>query len=257
MQLETCRPEPRPTATLRLTMLGVVLLVASLPGLALAGTPAPGNPGFDSTVVQYIGSGGALLSGPLGVALDVAGREVVVANTGGRRLEFYDLRGRSRGAFAHPVPDEKGRLVDGQPRSVAVDRSGNLYLTDISVPYVDVLDFRGRSLARITLPAPDDKLETGGAGALALASDGRLFVASRGSEGRVYAFDADHRPIGVWGEPGPKPGQLSAISSIAVAGDSEVVVTCVATDLGVQVFDLEGHYRRGFGVHDIGPGKFF
>lgn len=223
---------------------------------AHAGATSVHDPMLDSSVVQYVGAGGALLSGPLGIAVDTAGREIVLANTGGRRLEFYDYRGRSRGSVAHPVPDEHGRMVDGQPRSVVVDAHGDLYLSDISVPYVEHLDFRGRPLGRIALPAPDDRLETGGAGALALATDGRLFVASRARAGRIYAFDAQGRSIAVWGECGRKRGQLSAISGLALVGDSLVVVTCVDTELGVQVFDSEGHYRRGFGVHDIGMGRF-
>jgi DNA-binding beta-propeller fold protein YncE len=157
---------------------------------------------------------------------------------------------------AHAVPDENGRLVDGQPRSLVVTPDGDIYVSDVSVPYVDHLDFRGRSLGRIALPSPDDRLETGGAGALARAADGRLFVASRARAGRIYVVDANDRLVGAWGEKGARPGQLSAISGLAVLGDSELVVTCVSTELGVQVFDPAGHYRRGFGVHDIGMGKF-
>jgi DNA-binding beta-propeller fold protein YncE len=223
---------------------------------AQAGSTAAHDPTLETSLVQYVGSGGALLSGPLGIAVDTAGHEIVVANTGGRRIEFYDLRGRSRGAVAHVVPDADGRLVDGQPRSLVVAPHGDIYLSDLSVPYVDHLDFRGRSLGRIALPSPDDRLETGGGGALALAADGRLFVASRARAGRIYVFDTAGRLIAAWGEKGSRPGQLSAISSLAVVGDSEVVVTCVDTDLGVQVFDAAGHYRRGFGVHDIGMGRF-
>jgi DNA-binding beta-propeller fold protein YncE len=223
---------------------------------AHAGATSVQDPTLQSSVVQYVGAGGALLSGPLGIAVDTAGREVVLANTGGRRIEFYDFRGRPRGSVAHPVPDEHGRMVDGQPRSLVVDAHGDLYLSDIAVAYVEHLDFRGRSLGRIVLPAPDDRLESGGAGALALATDGRLFVASRARAGRVYVFDAQGRALTAWGEFGHKPGQLSAISSLALLGDSLVVVTCVDTELGVQVFDMQGHYRRGFGVHDIGMGRF-
>ena len=223
---------------------------------AQAGSTAVDDPTLKASIVQYVGSGGALLSGPLGIAVDTAGREIVVANTGGRRIEFYDLRGRSRGAVAHAVPDENGKLVAGQPRSIVVAPRGDMYVSDLSVPYVDHLDFRGRSLGRIALPSPDDRLEMGGAGALALAADGRLFVASRARAGRIYVFDADGRPLGAWGDQGAKPGQLSAITSLAVLGDSEVVVTCMQTELGVQVFDAAGHYRRGFGVHDIGMGRF-
>jgi DNA-binding beta-propeller fold protein YncE len=85
---------------------------------------------------------------------------------------------------------------------------------------------------------------------------GRLFVASRARAGRIYVFDADGRRIDAWGVKGALPGQLSAITSLAVVGDSEVIVVCVDTQLGVQVFDASGHYRRGFGVHDIGMGRF-
>ena len=223
---------------------------------AQAGSTAVHDPALETSVVQYVGSGGALLSGPLGIAVDTSGREIVVANTGGRRIEFYDFLGRSRGAVAHAVPDENGRMVDGQPRSLVVAPHGDIYVSDLSVPYVDHLDFRGRSVGRIALPSPDDRLEMGGAGALALATDGRLFVASRARAGRIYVFDADGRLIRAWGEHGVRPGQLSAISSLAVVGDSEVVVVCVDTELGVQVFDAAGHYRRGFGVHDIGMGRF-
>ena len=223
---------------------------------AKAGPTTVHDPTLETSVVQYVGGGGALLSGPLGIAVDTAGREIVVANTGGRRIEFYDFQGRTRGAVAHAVPDENGRLVDGQPRSLVVAAHGDIYVSDLSVPYVDHLDFRGRSLGRITLPSPDDRLETGGAGALALAADGRLFVASRARAGRIYVFDADGQRIGAWGERGARPGQLSAITSLAIRGDSEVVVVCVDTELGVQVFDTAGHYRSGFGVHDIGMGHF-
>ena len=181
---------------------------------AMAGSTDVHDPMLERSVVQYVGSGGALLSGPLGIAVDTAGREIVVAP------------------------------------------HGDIYVSDLSVPYVDHLDFRGRSLGRIALPPPDDRLERGGAGALALAADGRLFVASRARAGRIYVFDADGRRIGAWGTEGALPGQLSAISSLALVGDSEVAVVCVDTQLGVQVFDTAGYFRRGFGVHDIGAGRF-
>lgn len=258
MKRDTWTPRPSPiawTVGWRVSVWCVAFGVLS-GHPAQAGSTGVHDPKLEQSVVQYVGGGGALLSGPLGIAVDTAGREIVVANTGGRRIEFYDFRARSRGAVAHAVPDESGRLVDGQPRSLVVAPHGDIYLSDLSVPYVDLLDFRGRSLGRIALPSPDDRLETGGAGALALAADGRLFVASRARAGRIYVFDADGRLISAWGEKGAHPGQLSAITSLAVAGDSEVFVACVDTELGVQVFDAAGHYRRGFGIHDIGMGKF-
>jgi len=237
---------------------------AAAAGTGRAATLDAPTVAIDSAIVQFAASGGATLSGPLGIAIDVAGQEIVVANTGGRRLEFYGFDGRPTGSVRHLVSDAEGHRVEGMPRAVAVCPNGDLFVSDVAVPWVERLDFRGRTLDKITLPAPDDRLETGGAGALARTGDGRLFVASRARAGRVYVFDADGRLLAAWGAspavgatPGVAPaGQLSAITGLATLGDSEVVVTCIGTALAVQVFDAAGRYLRGFGEHDIGPGRF-
>ncbi|MFI5370986.1 MAG: NHL repeat-containing protein [Candidatus Eisenbacteria bacterium] len=229
--------------------------------LALALTPTAARAELDGTqpdtsFVQYLGAGGAAIDAPLGVAVDVRAGEIVLANTGGRRIEIYDMSLRPRGSFAHPVPDTSGEIHEGQPKHVAVDAESRLYISDVTVPWVDVCDFRGHSLTHLTLPAPDDRLTTGGAGPIAIAADGRIYVASRRDRPRIYVFGPDHRLERSWGEAGTAPGQLHSITALAVGPDSNVVVTCARTERAVQVFDAQGRYLRGFGVHDIGPGNF-
>lgn len=239
----------------------IALLLASLlPG---AGALSPGRadasePVIDSALVLGLANGGLGFSGPMGIALDVEHGEVVVANTGQHRVEFFDLKTYPTGYFVHRVPDPVTReLRDGNPVFLAVDLEGNILVSDMIASYVDVVDYRGRTVAKLRLPAPDDTtLGTHGPGALAVAADGTIWVASRGGEGRVYRFTRDYEYVGTWGVPGKDAGQLQGITSLAVMPNGEVVVGCARTTLAIQVFDEKGGYLRGFGVHDIGPGNF-
>ncbi len=227
-------------------------------GAASASLGAPGPPGeplVDSSFVQNVANGGGTFEQPGGVAFDVAHDEVVVANTGRSRVEFFGRDGRPHGYFVHRVMGDDGVERDGLPRHVAVDRAGHVLVVDALARYVDVCDFRGTSLAHIALPAPDDS-GTGGAGPLAVAADGRIIVASREKTGGIWVLDPDGKPLAHWGVAGTGPGQLRAIAGVAVTPAGEIAVTCVLTQLAVQVFDAEGHYLRGFGIHDIGPGRF-
>jgi DNA-binding beta-propeller fold protein YncE len=226
-------------------------------GATLAtGSPAA-EPLVDSTFVQNVANGGGTFEQPLGVAFDVAQGEIVVANTGASRVEFFGLDGLPKGFFVHRVTDASGTDRDGLPKHVAVDARGRILVVDALASYIDVCDFRGTSLQRISLPAPDDDVTVGGGpGPIAVAPDGRIFVASRNKHGRIHVLDPDGKPLASWGEPGTEPGKLRAIAGLAVMPGGEIAVTCVLTQLGVQVFDAEGKYLRGFGAHDIGPGRF-
>jgi DNA-binding beta-propeller fold protein YncE len=215
-------------------------------------------PVLDSALVLRLAHGGIEFDGPQGIALDVAHGEVAVANTGAGRVEFFDLRTFPRGFFVHRVPDPAtGAWRDGMPVHLAVDREGHVLISDLLADYVDVVNYRGRPVTRLHLPPPDDTLAAGrGPGALAIGPDGTIWVASRGKEGRIHAFDADYRLVRSWGTPGAAPGQLSAIAALAVTPQGEVVVGCVRTEVAIQTFDAQGTYLRGFGTHDMGPGNF-
>ena len=241
-------------------ILCVAALFAALGALvAIAPASADGAtaPTVDSTLVFSEANGARAFEQPLGVAIDAAHGEIVVANTGLGRVEFFGRDARPLGFFVHRVTDEQGVEVDGLPRHVATTADGRVLVSDSRAAYVDVCDYRGQSLARLALPAPDDRIADGnGPGAVAVGYDGRILVASRGKEGRIHVFSPEGELLATWGQTGSAPGQLASITALAAAPAGEVVVTCVATDLAVQVFDASGKYLRGFGVHDIGPGNF-
>ena len=239
--------------------LALVLAAALANGAAatLTTDPQAAEPKLDSTVVQTVANGGGTFEQPLGVAFDSTAGEIVVANTGAGRVEYFGRDGEPHGFFVHRVTTPSGEERDGLPRHVAIDARGRLLVVDAFADYIDICDFRGHSLGHVKLPAPDDDIARGfGPGPITVAADGRIVVASRNKGGQVHILDADGKPIAAWGVPGTGPGQLRAISGVAVAPNGEVAVSCVLTELGVQVFDATGRYLRGFGVHDIGPGRF-
>lgn len=238
-------------------LLGMCLLAPASRVLAGATPPELAEVQVDSMFVRYEANSGRSFEQPLGIAIDTNNAEIVIANTGLSRVEFFDRAGHPRGFFVHRVPTADGGAREGLPKQVAIDSRGRLLVSDALAAFVDICDFRGRSIGRITLPAPDDSLENGnGPGAIGIAPDGRILVASRGKQGRVHILDRDGRWLATWGATGAAPGQLSAITGLAITPKGEVFITCIATELGVQVFDEQGKYLRGWGEHDIGPGRF-
>jgi len=211
---------------------------------------------LDSAHVMAQAHRGAMFVRPRAVALDPGHGEIAVANSGLGRIEFFDYRTWPRGFFLHQVPGPNGIPEPGEPFSLAFTPSGELLVTDLRAPWVDVVDYRGRSRQHVRLPAPDDTCDgRRGPGEVTVAPDGRVFVASRGL-GRVHVFDAEYRPLGSWGVTGRDSGQISDITALAVDGEGRVFVACASTEYAVQVFDADGTWRLGFGRHDLGPGNF-
>jgi DNA-binding beta-propeller fold protein YncE len=235
-----------------------VVLLAAIGLSLLASTPAAAAPTALTVQPLLIVSGpepGLSFNGPRGIALDAAHQEVVLANTDDHLIEIFSLAGDRRARFIHRVQGQGGQWEDGVPQALVVDRAGRILVSDRRAAYVDILDYRGRSVGRVEIPAAA-RDSAGGPGALALTPDGGLLIADRGLSGRVYRFSPGLEFAGAWGDSGAGPGQLTTISGIAVAAGGEVVVTCTLTQLAVQIFSPTGEYLRGFGVHDIGAGNF-
>ena len=191
---------------------------------------------------------GEVLSVPRGIAFDPRDGAIVVANTGRHRVETYSHTGRPLARFVHRVTRPDSTVVDGEPCALAFDRSGRLLVADQLALYVDVLDRRGRPVARLDVPG-------GHPAALAVGPDGTIYVGTTAEESKVHRFRPDYAPDGTWGEPGGAAGHLFDVTALAVLGDSAVAVACARTDVGVQVFTPAGVYLRGFGSREMGRGN--
>ena len=90
---------------------------------------------------------------PLGLPADSSRGIFVVADTGNHRLVTLDSSGRSRGSLSYVTDEAKGQLCE--PRSVAIDRRGRLYVVDALTWGIEVIAPTGSRLAMLT---PDLKL---------------------------------------------------------------------------------------------------
>ena len=114
-------------------------------------------------------------------------------------------------------------------------------------------DAAGRAVqtirAAISTPADRAELDT------RLAVDGRGNIYALGSfTSGVFKFSADGRFLNRFGGPGNQPGQLSAVSAIAVDGKGRVFVSDIK---GVQVFDSDGRYLTVFKPEGVASGMVF
>jgi len=228
-------------------------------GLLLVAAPAAhANPFVNLEFFVSTGYNGIDFEMPQTVAIDPRRGEFAVANSGHGRIEIFRANGSTAAFIEHLVRRADGSLMPGQPQSVCYNTAGQLFVTDSLDPCVDAFDFRGKVVGRLCLPAaaPDGAVSDTTAGAMARMRDGSILVASRGEPARIHRFDARGRWLGVWGQPGAGPGQLSKITALAEAPSGEIVVACDGTELVVQRFDSTGRFVAGFGRHELGPGNF-
>lgn len=247
---------PRCTRLPRGAWRPVRLVVLPL-ALLLSASAAPG--GDESPAIPRAAVGGREMGIPFhnlsSVAIVAKHGEIVAADQGRGEIATFDSLGVPLGFFVHTVPGPDGTRRDGRPSHLAVDAAGRLLVSDLDVPWVDVLDVRGRSVGRLVIPG-DSLAYEDGAGALAVAADGRIFVASRGHRGRIHVFGPDFAHRATWGEAGTDSARIADITGLGVDAEGRVWVTCAATRFAVQVFDDAGRFQFGFGLHDLGPENF-
>lgn len=189
---------------------------------------------------------------PRGVTLDPLRGEFIVANTGAHRLEIFSVSGRPLGRFVHRVRRADGTWSDGLPHAVGILPTGEIAVADRLSPAIDLLNRRGKSVGSVALSFA----VPGSPSALCVMPSGELLAAGPPGDDHVYRISQALAVTGTWGRSGTAPGELSAVTGLAVLPNGNIVVSCAKTDLAVQIFSPGGEYRTGFGRHDIGHGNF-
>jgi tripartite motif-containing protein 71 len=145
-----------------------------------------------------------------------------------------------------------------QPQGIALDASGNIYVTNVSPSQggfnVVKFDSRGKYLATIGSAGsgngqfndPED---------LAIDSSGNIYVADSGNN-RVQKFDKDGVYQSQFGSRGSGNGQFVYPVGIAFGTGGAIYVTDVGNNR-VQRFDSKGAYLSQFGSYGQGKGEFF
>lgn len=202
---------------------------------------------------------------PMGVAVDTTGGLVIIADSGNHRIRIFDLDGYPITSFLHKVDGLRGPQL-GEPKSVAIDRQGTLYILDTQASYVSVMDLLGNPLGRIA-PRELAKFDPGDASsgdgdeafmpvALALDPDDRLVLAVGGLKSRIWLLDHDRsvRLAFDGGEGVREP--LGAVSDLFVDHVGRIYVTDATRTPAVRVFSPGGQELLAFGQRETGNENF-
>lgn len=215
---------------------------------------------------------GRVLGSAAGVAVNGQG-EVIVFHRAGRiwqdplpldpiaspTLSVFDARS---GKFLR----EFGAGLFAMPHGLTIDRSGNLWLTDVSLQQVFKLSPDGKVLMTLGERgvAGNDSGHFNRPTQVAIASDGSFYVADGYRNTRVIHFAPDGRFLGQWGTPGTMPGEFNTPHSIAIDAKGRLYVADRQNDR-VQVFAPGGkllavwkspQIGRPYGVAPLGDGTF-
>ncbi|MEA2285259.1 MAG: tripartite motif-containing protein 71 [Solirubrobacteraceae bacterium] len=210
---------------------------------------------------------------PYGVAVDGLGH-VYVADTQNNRIQKLSSTGRFLAKWGHNGGDGTPGVGNGEftdPRGVAVDDAGNVYVADHGNNRVQKLSPTGRFLARWGANGGDGTAGSGNGEfriprGIAVDHAGHVYVADKGNH-RIQELSATGRFMRRWGAhggdgtPGAGDGEFNLPYNIALDGAGDLYVTDVLNHR-IQKFSPTGRFlakyghNGGDGSPGAGPGEF-
>ncbi len=220
---------------------------------------------FDNYRIQKFSSTGTYLTQwssmyPLGVAVDSTGN-VYVADWVGCNIKKYSSIGTlitQWGQFGvYYSGGGNGYFQD--PDAIAIDSSGNVYVTDWGNSRVQKFTGDGTYITQWGLPGTGNGQFDGPAG-IAVDGSGNVYVAESGNQ-RIQKFSSTGAYITQWGSQGNGNGQFSFPTPIGVIGmavdSSGNVYVADPGNSRIQVFTGTGTYITQFGSNGSTDGKFY
>ena len=181
--------------------------------------------------------GAGELVSPAGIAIDTANRFVYVVDTQADQVLVYDadnytlLRRIGTGGKRHTLTSEGNFSL---PTNVAVDKDGNVYVTDTLNNRVEIFDADGVFISAIGT-AGDGPGHFARPKGIAIDRDGHIWVADE-VQSRVQVYDKEGQLLIYFGEPGWYPGQFQALYGIASDTHNNRIITSEQFPGRIQVF---------------------
>jgi tripartite motif-containing protein 71 len=205
--------------------------------------------------------------GPRGVAVDAAGH-LYVADSGNNRIEKFSAGGHILAVWGRRHGDGAAGTGPGQfhdPRGLATDRAGDLYVADHGNNRIQKLSPSGRLLAKWGRGGGDGRAGRGpgqfkGPRGVTVNRFGDVYVADKGNN-RIQEFTAGGRFLRRWGRGGGNggagtgDGQFHIPYSVA-AGPNQLYVADTGNNR-LQEFSFDGKFIGRLGRHggDGSPGS--
>jgi DNA-binding beta-propeller fold protein YncE len=154
-----------------------------------------------------------------------------------------------------------GQLI--HPDKLALDRDGNIYVTEIgggtrfgtdANNRVQKFSAKGESLARWGMygSAPGQFSNPIG---IAVDHEGNIYVSEEGGN-RVQKLSPTGQPLALWGTLGSGPGQFNNVYDLALDASGNVYVSEPFTNFRIQKFSAAGLPLAQWGGPGGGPGQF-
>lgn len=241
-------PSPTPTGTSSPTFTTTPTFTSGTPTGTITVTPTS-SPTSTATVTStfiatpVFDTSWTSANGLQGIA-DPVGLIYVAAPFDGNILSYHKADGSSPATFAST----------SNPRGVAADVSGNIYVSDI----VDNKLYKFNPLATPiatfgTGVAGNSVSQLSGPWAVAVDTGGSVYVADS-NNGRILKLDSSLNYLGQWD--GSSSGKaLSYPYGLAAAGTTAVYVADTSNDR-IAEFDPNGNYIRQWGSTGPAPGQF-
>jgi sugar lactone lactonase YvrE len=173
--------------------------------------------------VQIIRDG---MSHPVGLAIDTENRLLYVVDSDLDQVLVYDADGfkllRKIGTTGHNHElTTPGDFAN--PTNVAVDKDGNVYVSDTLNDRVEIFDADGQFISTFgkNCDGPGCFQRPKG---IAIDSDGHVWVADA-VQARVQIFDKNGRLLAYLGQYGKFPGQFSSLAGITIDKQNRVFIS--------------------------------
>jgi sugar lactone lactonase YvrE len=139
------------------------------------------------------------------------------------------------------------------PTGIAVDHTGNVYLSDHDNNRIQKFDSHGKFLAKWgskgNVVGSFDSID-----GLAADPSNNVYVVDSGNN-RIQKFDSNGKFITTWGSGGKGDGQFNQTRGIAVDSSGNVYVVDSGNNR-IQKFDSNGKFITSWGSYGDGNGKF-
>ncbi len=228
--------------------------------LSIQASAAPESRTFKLTY-SYVAHGYSTsqrFSKPSGLFYDTNRDELYVADTGNNQIVIFDKKGMPTARIRHNVEVASStdrKSLPGEPKSILVRKNGDILVTDNLCNYVDVLDFRGRSLEKIW---PADLLGLSRTKVqprcLAIDAAQNIYVSVTGAASSILVFTPEFKlksEIGriIGG------GTMKSVTGLWVDNSGKVYATYSQGEC-VRVYAADGKQLTSFGGHDVGYENF-
>ena len=191
-----------------------------------------------------------------GVAVDSTGEVYAVESAdvdwgyGIPSIKIFDSKGKFITMWGVPEAAE-GKFK--YPAFIAVDGSGNAYVTDQSSHCIHKLDAQGKYLKSWgSKGTGDGQFDT--PEGIAVDKSGNVYVCDR-QNSRIQKFDSDGKFLEKWGKEGSDDGEFHFPAAVVVDKEGNVFVAD-SDNNRIQKFSPEGKFLTKWGEFGEQPGQF-